>query len=261
MTKDEIWNQIKNDKSTVYGQSMLAMFLMAIEKDLSPGHLKEALENGYAESINQNAIIRAIREAPFPSVIDMVMSHVKSMSSSLVYIILLKVDDMEQTSPKMGKNLSKMSDDDFFNLLYLRSGKIPQIAKLFPDRIKSLSGERLLVLLREKLKNLNGLNSLVEILGGWDHVIDSLMRSRQRDTSWSSMDQLWGSLANKMKDDGLLGYFIEKLSAVKDKYPQAGIVIEFLSSKLNGLSVSYELESRLAKAFEQPETTRLPDGE
>jgi hypothetical protein len=226
MNRDEIWDGIKREKETVYGQSMLEAFLATAE-DISSRHLAEALAGGHGKVINQKVIVKALRKAngtwAYENLRDRVIDGVKDMSGYLVYNILKNEEDMQKVAPRLGRSIQKISDEDLLSLAYTHVGGVEKLVNLFGERLKRLPPASMMTLLKQT-HDLKSLESTVKSMGGWDHVLRRILEGRSPECGMIQ----WGELAWVLEQYGTMDRFVEKLSGIKEEHPQAEILARFL---------------------------------
>jgi hypothetical protein len=229
MNRDEIWERIKGEKETVYGQSMLDAFLATAE-DISSRHLAEALAGGYGKVINQKVIAKALRKAngtwAYENLRDRVIEGVKDMSGYLVYNILKnEQEDMEKVALKMGRSVQKISDEDLLSLAYTQNGGFEKLVNLFGERLKRFPPASMMTLLKQT-HDLKSLESTVKSMGGWDHVLKRILEGRSPECGMMQ----WGELSWVLHQYGTMDRFVDKLLGIKGEHPQAEILARFLRS-------------------------------
>jgi len=229
MNRDEIWDMIKGEKETVYGQSMLDAFLATAE-DISSRHLAEALAGGYGKVINQKVIAKALRKAngtwAYENLRDRVIEGVKDMGGYLVYNILKnEEEDMEKVALKMGRSVQKISDEDLLSLAYTQNGGVEKLVNLFGERFKRFPPASMMTLLKQT-HDLKSLESTVKSMGGWDHVLKRIMEGRSPECGMMQ----WGELSWVLEQYGTMDRFVDKLLGIKDEHPQAETLARFLQS-------------------------------
>ena len=243
--QDQIWLELKEDKDTVYGKTMLEAFLMAVE-ELSSRHLLEALAMGHGNVMDQKMITKVLRNSSgtwsYEALRDKVIEGVENMSSRLVYNILKNEGDktIDAIALKMGKRIQKIDDDDLFSLAYVGISSIGKVANLFGERLKKFSPSGMMKLLKEKsginrtlpaadkqmrlrIDNLDE-DETVESLGGWAHVLGRILEGRYPECGMNR----WAELALTLHLYGTMDHFVNKLLEMKKTHPQVEVLAKYL---------------------------------
>lgn len=87
MNKDEVWEQVKNDKSEIYGQPIFDVFLQVID------HLSE------------------------PHFLELNQEQINKLTGDAIYSLLYYADDVKKLADLIGKNINKLSEQHIFELL------------------------------------------------------------------------------------------------------------------------------------------------
>lgn len=209
MNRDQIWQQLKDEKETVYGKKMLEVFLSITEK-LNIEHLEEALDSGY--EVNDTAIrsniVDILNSRREKILLDKIIKNKKDMSSKLMYHILNAMNNSEikDIAPKM--NLNKMNLDDVYNLVWLKIENIELMRQLFEDKLKQFDVKQIINLIKEgsgwKIDGL--LDQIVNALGGWKNIIEKM-----RERPVNIIPDYYQQLKINLNDSKLNKYFAKKI--------------------------------------------------
>lgn len=117
--RDEIWQQIKNDKFEIYGQSMLDVFLQV------------------TDSISE------------PHFFELNKDQISKLSGDAIYTLLYYADDVKKIADLIGHNINKLSVNHVYELLKKDNNQISNIA--------IRSGEEAAKLARQKYRRRNAI--------------------------------------------------------------------------------------------------------
>jgi len=237
MNRDQIWQQLKDEKETIYGKKMINMFLSITEK-LNINHLEEALDSGYevGDTAIKSNIIDMLNSRRKKILLDKIIANKKDMSSTLMYYILNPMNDVEikEMAPKM--NLSKMAIVDIYNFTWLKIDNIELMHELFGDKLKQFDIKQIINLIKNGAEwKIDGLlDKIINILGGWKSIIEKMLTDEQYLSELGiglstkqSMPGYYAELRRVLDEAKLRRQFAEKIMEEKDKYKNAEALAQY----------------------------------
>jgi len=196
MNRDEIWQQLKDEKETVYGERMMDVFL-SITSDLNIKHLEEALDSDLGHKINDDTIISKIHRGLIGGIVnnsdllDKIISKKKDMGGKLITTILNLYDPEEMKKVSERININKMTIDDIHTLFWLKTAtpqdiqenSIEILHEMFGEKLKQFNVKQIFSLIKQlitvrpqwRLSRIDDTDKLIDILGGWKSLVEKMM--------------------------------------------------------------------------------------
>jgi hypothetical protein len=182
MTKDEIWNKLKNDKSEVYNETIFKTFLKVVEK-LNIDHFLEVLDmsSNYVNSLNDNVFFYSLRELYtsdastgkhiYNNIVEKIISKKEVINEDVTYWILRfsYFHDIEENAKKLGNRVKKISDHHLSDIYYFREPE--EMCKIFGERLEKMSIGMIVDIISKSFRFGEKVDENLDCFGGLESII------------------------------------------------------------------------------------------
>lgn len=256
MNKDEVWEQIKNDKSEIYGRPMLDVFLQVADQ-LSEPHFFE-LNKEQRNKLSGDVIYSLLYYATnIKKIADLIGQNINKLSEQHVYE-LLKKDKSEITNAgysAMQKASSRGISYDVgsaasteFASKYLRKDAILEYKNTNNDR----DIYALLSIHSNNINNMSDLNKIIEKIG--EEKLNYL--------SPISISKLLKDFSHLDRTGDCFEFFANKLGSNIEKIPDDSVV-ELIPTFQGGVGNTWTMElnriEKIMKALGEHNLNKLND--
>lgn len=217
MNKDEVWEQIKNDKSDIYGQPLFDVFLQVVDQ-LSERHFFD-LNKDQRNKLTGDTIYSLLYYADdVKKIADLIGQNINKLSEQHVYE-LLKKDKTEITNAGYSAMQQASSRDvssaraasvEFASQKYLRKDAILEYKNINNDR----DIYALLSIHSNHINNVSDLNKIIEKIG--EEKLNYL--------SPISISKLLKDFSHLDKTGDSFEFFTKKLKSNLEKIPDDAVV-------------------------------------